>query len=438
MDNLFMSKLVTISSAEDLNLNDILDSEIIVFEDVQGSKILMNWDGNTINIKPKSINADPINMIDLALQKFYNKAYAYFNSLDTKVKSLLNKKWWFTFEYFPDNQPANVEYQKTPKNNLVLTGIYKGSKFDYSIEELIEFSTLLDVDCLPVMFKGTLNEHQIEAIKYFLNTSPSDLEFVFGDQNFAFFFYKLLNPVANSSFCMEDDFQANIEKLIIRTNKNTEINFQILNPLYKRISDTNSTEFVEIYSLILANFLLHCQTVNLSDIKLKGKNRDSIYINLICKLYNAYVEAAKNDLINFEFVIPQFFNQDKFKINSEFIDNKTTKALIEENVKLEYIFKIILGSLNKKRKKPIGVFTDNTLILFNNFIDSINKYIDNFLNKKHDIELGQSGLLDFGQFFDIKYDTDADGKVYPNVADELEGPSDLDKKKDKKGAIIKK
>ena len=35
---------------------------------------------------------------------------------------------------------------------------------------------------------------------------------------------------------------------------------------------------------------------------------------------------------------------------------------------LEYIFKIILGSFNKKRKKPIGIFTENTVKLFNLFI----------------------------------------------------------------------
>ena len=64
-------------------------------------------------------------------------------------------------------------------------------------------------------------------------------------------------------------------------------------------------------------------------------------------LNNAFSEE---DLINFDFNIPEFFDKEKFKINRELITNKMTKSYINENSKLEYIFKIILSSFNKKRK----------------------------------------------------------------------------------------
>ena len=62
-----------------------------------------------------------------------------------------------------------------------------------------------------------------------------------------------------------------------------------------------------------------------------------------------YISEVKDDLINFDFTVPQFFDKEKFKINVELIPNKLTKELIEENSKLEYIFKVILGSFNKKK-----------------------------------------------------------------------------------------
>jgi hypothetical protein len=31
----------------------------------------------------------------------------------------------------------------------------------------------------------------------------------------------------------------------------------------------------------------------------------------------------------------------------------------------------------------------------------------------HEVELNRAGLLDFGDFFDIKYDVDGDGEIYP-------------------------
>jgi hypothetical protein len=429
-----MSKLITLNGSNDQELlSSIFDSEIIVFEDIQGSKIWVNWDGKEFTIKSKSISNDPINLVDLAMQNYYNPAIKYFDSLDLRVKSLLNKKWWFCFEYFPDNQPANIQYSRTPKNNLVLTSINKSGKYNVSIEELDEYARLFDVDMLPIVFQGKLTERMMEAIKYFINTSEEDLEYVFGEKSFAFFFYKILNPSSTNSFLMtEDDYQSNVEKLIVRTASG-DISFEILNPLYKRISDSNSTEFVEIYTLILVNFLNFCQTFNLEEIKLKGDRRDETYIYLISKLFNVYVSEVKQDLIEFDFVVPEFFDKEKFKINTELIPNKLTKDYIKESDKLEYIFKVILGSFNKKRKKPIGVFTENTVILFNNFVSDISNYIDKYLNKLHEVELTRAGLLDFGDFFEIQYDVDGEGEVYPDVYTEFEKGVPSDKKKGKGG-----
>ena len=428
-----MSKLITLNGMNnDEVLNDLFTDEIFVYEDVQGSKIWVNWNGKEFEIRPKSISSDPINLIDLAMQNYYNPALNYLNSLDERVKSLLNRKWWFCFEYFPDNQPANIEYNRVPKNQLVLSSINKSGKYEFLIDELDEYSRLLDVDVIPVIYQGSLTESMKEAIKYFIHTSEEDLDYIFGEKSFAFFFYKVLNPKIDNSFLMDDDFQKNIEKLIIRS-KTKDISFEILNPLYKRISEDNNTEFVEIYTLILVNFLNFCQSVNLEDIKLKGDKKDDIYIYLLSKLFNFYVSEIKQDLLDFDFVVPEFFDKDKFKINTELIKNKLTKEYIQEDEKLEYIFKVVLGSFNKRRKKPIGIFTENTVKLFNKFVDDIDNYISKYLNKLHEIELGRAGLLDFGDFFDIQYDQDGEGQVYPDVYSEFEKGVDNDKKKKGKG-----
>jgi len=426
-----MSKLKNLSGLNSTEeLDDILKSDLIVFEDIQGSKIFVNCDDNKFIIKPKSLSAEPINVIDLAMQKYYNKSIQYFDSLDERVKSLLNKNWWFCFEYFADEQPANIIYNRIPKNHLVLTSICKNGKFEYNLDELEEYSRLLDTDYLPIIFKGQLGQETIEAIKYFLNTSEQDLEFVFGEKSFAYFFYKLLNPQSRNSFLMNDDFQSNIEKLIIRIDDQNQ-NFEILNPLYRRISDNNSTDFVEIYSLILINFLNFCQTVSLDQIKLKGEKRDEVYLYFICMLYNMYVSEIKDDLLNFDFIIPEIFERDKFRINKELITNKLTRELIGENKKLEYIFKCLLGSLNKTKKREIGVFTPATLEIFNGYVNKIESKIDEFLKKKSEVELSRSGLVDFGEFFDIKYDIDADDKVYPDIYKEIEASADQKSKKGK-------
>jgi hypothetical protein len=429
-----MGKLVTINGLnEDEILNGVLSDEIIVYEDIQGSKIWVNWNGKEFTIKPKSLSNDAINMIDLAMQNYYNNALNYFNSLDNRVKSLINRKWWFCFEYFPDNQPANIQYDRVPKNNLVLTSINKSGKYEFNIDEIDEYSRLFGVDAIPVIFQGRLTETMKEAIKYFINTSEDDLEYIFGEKSFSYFFYKILNPSIKNSFLMNsEDFQKNVEKLILRTSKD-DYSFELLNPLYSKMSIENDTDFVEIYTLILINFLNFAQSINVEDIKVKGDRKDECYIYLICKLYNIYISEVKSDLIDFDFIVPDFFDKDKFKINTELITNKLTKEYINEHPKLEYIFKVILGSFNKKKKKPIGVFTENTVKSFNKFVDEIDNHINTYLGRMHEIELGRAGLLDFQDFFDIQYDTDAEGQVYPDVYSEFSGETTEDKKKKGKG-----
>ena len=428
-----MSRLITLNGLNDEEiLNDLFNDELIIIEDIQGSKIWAQWNGVDFEIRPKSISNDPINLIDLAMQNYYNPVIKFFNDLDDRVKSLINKKWWFCFEYFPDQQPANIEYNRVPKNQLVLSSINKSGKYSFSIDELDEYSRLFNVDLVPVVYQGRLTETMKEAIKYFLNTSEEDLDYVFGDKSFAFFFYKILNPRIDNSFLMDDDFQRNLEKLIIKS-KTKDISFQLLNPLYKRLNESNNTEFVEIYTLILVNFLNFCQSINLVDLKLKGERKDETYIYLICKLFNIYISEVKEDLLNFEFIVPDFFDKEKFKINTELIKNKLTKEYIQEDEKLEYIFKVILGSFSKKKKKPIGIFTENTVKLFNGFVDDIDGYISKYLGRMNEIELGKVGLLDFGDFFEIQYDTDGEGQVYPDVYDEFEKGVDSNKKKKGKG-----
>ena len=425
-----MSKLVTLNGQDNKILDEILNDDIIVYEDVQGSKIWVNWNGSSFSIRPKSISSESINLIDLAMQNYYNPAINYFNTFDNRIKGLMPKNWWFCFEYFPDNQPANIEYNRVPKNGLVLSSICKNGKYEHTIDELKEYSRLFNTDCLPVIFEGRLSDTMKQAIKYFLHTSESDLEYVFGEKSFAFFFYKILNPNTESSFLMDDDFQKNLQKIVIKSSKSNN-NFEILNPLYQRISSDNSTEFVDIYTLILVNFLNFCQSINIDDLKIKGKTKEELYIYLICKLFNSYISEVKEDLLSFQFTIPEFFDKEKFKINKELISNKLTNEIISDSDKLEYIFKVILGSFSKKRKKPIGVFTENTIILFNKFVDRLDILVDTYLNKLREIDLTRGGLLDFDDFFEIKYDQDGDGQVYPDVYDTFEKEPESDKKKGK-------
>ena len=177
-----MTQIIKLSGVENTEdfMNLVTDKELIIFEDIQGSKIFVKYDGDKFIIKPKSIKSDALNFIDLTVQKFYNMAFNYFHSLPGYVIDLMSKSWWFCFEYFPpyDACPANIEYAKNPRNNLILNCIVKGNKYKYDYAELQEYANLFDCDCLPVIFMGKLNQKQLEVIQEQINqnsTTTSDV-----------------------------------------------------------------------------------------------------------------------------------------------------------------------------------------------------------------------------------------------------------------------
>ena len=131
-----MTKIFKLNSLEkgDDFINIISDKELLVYEDIQGSRIFVRFDGQKFIIKPKNLRNDTLNFIDLAIQKFYNQSYYYFNSLPQYVTDLLNPDLWFCFEYFPDMDSANIQYEKVPKNNLIIVCIVKVNKYKYNCD----------------------------------------------------------------------------------------------------------------------------------------------------------------------------------------------------------------------------------------------------------------------------------------------------------------
>lgn len=429
-----MTQIIKLNNQPDNLIESLKDKELLIYEDIQGAQIFVRWNGAKFVIKPKSINNTELNFVDLAIQKFYNYVFVYLSQLPDYVTNLLSTNWWFCFEYFPDLQPAHIEYKKLPLNNLILTCIVKGTKYKYNFDEIVEYSKLFNVDSLPVIFRGKLNEKQLEIINLFLHTSEKDLDYVFGENNFAYFFYKILNPNLDNSFLMTN-FNDNLEKIIIRVNGNDEFSFEILNPSYAKMELDNKTEYLETYSLILLNFLEFLQLVDADKIKLKEITKDELYIELISSIFNEYIENIKKELKDWNLSIPEFFTEDKFKINTFLLKNQKTIDLIKSDGKIEYIFKLILSSFNKKKKKAVGIFNDKTTELFNEEVDKISNFLEEVLKINREYLLRNNDLLNFKDYFNISYNTDADKQIYPDVDKILsEIPEGGEKKKTKKGA----
>lgn len=397
-------------------INLISNEEIIVYEDVQASKIWVNYKNGEWLIRPKNVNNEPINLIDLAVQKFYKDAYAYLLSLPVEVTNILKSNIYLCFEYFPDEQPANIKYSRIPKNNLILTTICRNKKhYTTDVNKLKTYAKLFDVEILPMIYKGKLDNNQLKQINHFLHTDKNDLDLFFNEKDFSEFFYNLLNPNIKNSY-LHDGFNNNLQKIIIRFIKSDkEYTCEILNPLYQKMNLKTNSEYSDVYSVLIFNFLQFILTINLDDIEISGKNREIIYINLMSKLYNVYLQKYKKDIIDFKFSTPAFFNSDKFKINTNFVSNETTKNYINSNNKLEYLFKIVLSTFQKIQKKEIGIIKEDTLKHLNNVIKKIHIKIEQQFNYNFKIDRFSKQLQNLDDYKNIEWEEDRKGYVYPEI-----------------------
>ena len=380
-----MEKKITLD-AESQYLEALLKEKIIIYEDLQGSKLFVNFNSFRWRFKTKSISAPDMTLVDLAVQKYYNLAVNYFYSRPEHVKTLMDPDYWFCFEYFYDNIPAHIEYNKIPLNNLVLTHIIKDNmkKWTQVPEELSQWAELFNVDYLPILFNGNLKEEQIDVIKQFVSTSKEDLELCFGEINFAEFVYKTLSPNKNASFLMNDtEYNKNLEKVIIRFTDSAKlkpISIEFLNPFYTRKEPDNNTNYTKVYSLILFNFTLFMQTLNFDEIKPVGKNKDELYIDFMSKSFAQYFYKSNNKSTDWDFDLPVFYTKDKFRLNATLVKDDVTRSIVNQNPKYEYVFKVVLNSYNRPLRKPIGIMDETMIETFNMTMMKIYAYLDKLLN----------------------------------------------------------
>lgn len=396
---------------------DLLSNNIMVYENIEADKIFLNFNNGNVIVK----NLQSVINLDSIENRTYYKDLVYFiENIDIRIKTIIPNNIWIVCEYL------NEYSEYTAKHNMILTGIMKNNEYIQSVEQITEYADALDISPLPVLFYGKLASKQLEYIRNFLNTSKEDLKHIFGDENFATFFYSLLNPSYKNSLLKTDTL--NLDKIIINIESDN-ILLSILNPFYEK--QDNDTNYTEIYSLLICDFLSFLNTIDIERRLISGYNTDieTIYVDFISDLFNEYIEQRYDRISNFDFDIPSIKNDD---FNIEFIDNIDTSKLVKSDIKYEYMFKNILSAFRNYKNEPVGLIDGNILKVFNKYVDTFNKVIKRAVRIQSEEDL--SNLFDLSMLFNIDYPIpDADKKHYINKTEaEPLVSSDKNKGKTKK------
>jgi len=364
-------------------IDDLFKDYLVVTEKLSGSSFSFQRKGDGVEFY-KGGNQRPINLIDRTLMVYYEKPISYIKSVVSKNFNSIPENWKFCFQYFVNNQPSVITYDRMPKNHLVLTHI-KVMAPSGNVMKVIEdprvindWSNALGVTPLLPLFKGYLTDDQKQKIKEFLNTPKEDHAEIFNTNSFAEYLLRILNPSIQST-TLQHDLKKPIESIIFKFYKagtRQNVAAKLIDPYTVNLmKDKEPIDLrkapADINEIILLDLLAFIEERGIKKHEILGDTEDMRYIEMVSNIFNDYVTKRGKDITKIDIEKAEFAKGDEFDLNVELIPSQRTKDILNENPQLKDLFKIMLGSLKKKRKNGGNIMTPSVINDFNQMVDKV-------------------------------------------------------------------
>lgn len=335
------------------SLKKNFNNYLLVTEKLDGCKISLRKIDNKLCLFKKD-DRFPISIVDRTFFSLYEKAFEYVNTLNS---DLIPNNWNFGFEYFPSNKPANIYYDRIPKNNLVLTHISikkDNGKTEKIIKDPIilnKWSSILEVENAPIIFNGKLNEKNKKEL---LNSD--------------FSIEKIFTILSKDKSTLNESLDKKIDSLIFNFIKDGK------DDLIFKVSDVfeeeTKKETTDTYSIIIIDIIEFIEKNGLFVNNYLEGTKEQRYIELICNIFNNYIKNNSEKYKDLNFDNPEFTKSEEFSLNTKFINNETTLKYLETK-KYDSLFQIFLSTFRKKRVKETKIITKYIIDELNQIIERI-------------------------------------------------------------------
>lgn len=370
-------------------IDDLFKDYLVVTEKLSGSSFSFEKVGNDIQFFKGNTNK-PISLIDRTLMMYYEKPISFIKDRLSQMSTSFPDNWRFCFQYFVNHGPITITYDTLPKNHLVLTHVKvknENGKISKIIEDprvIQDYATLLDVTPLLPIFKGYLTSVQKDKIREFLSTPKEDHQEIFKTNSFAKYLIEILNPSLTSTL-LQNDLSKPIDSIVFKFYKpgtTQSISAKMIDPYTlnlmkdKKPVDLRRTP-ADINEILLLDMLAFIEERGLKKHEVLSSTPDERYIELVSNIFNDYATKRGNELKKIDIEKADFAKGDEFNLNVDIIPNQRTKDILMSDSTLQDIFKIMLGSLRKKRNpKNAGfIMTPSATEDFNKLISKINDIV---------------------------------------------------------------
>jgi len=339
-------KLKTLLTS-DLRITEKYDAHRFSFEKTEKGFVFFGKNGSSA-----------LSHVDRTINNLYESAIQHIENLPREIKSQIPRGQRFGFSFFPNNKPLKIEYQKVPKNHLVLTDltIRKGDKISESIvnhEVLKRWSTVLNTECDKPLFEGRLDEHTLDAL----------LESIKQEDNIT----QLFENDNTNMFLRTNDLT--MEGIVFQCSTDRG-NLLLKYEDSQYITESVSKGRDHMFDILLMNIFGFVESYKLPRI-IDESRTDDRYISIICEMFNSYVKKYGDDFLSMNLKKPAFLEKSGSFVH-EWIKDKKTITILKENKNYEYLLSIFLTNL-KKEKKTGGLLTESLVNNFNKIVVEIDE-----------------------------------------------------------------
>jgi hypothetical protein len=359
---------------------DLFSKQLIVSEKPDGSvfSAQQREDGGMDYFKRD--DRQPITKLDRTIMSLYEPPIEYIDKKTKGKKIPTNLR--FGFEYFQNTKPVAISYDRLPKNGLVLTHMKeldekgKVKKFIDDPKTLNKWAKYFGVEEPFIIFDGKLNQMQIEQLQEFLATPFGDLVEKFKTSSFTKFIVSILNPKLKKT-ALNNTLEKPIEGLVFKFNDG-EYLAKVVDPMFtqmardKALSRANPKETNDEFGLVLYSFISWVEENNVfKDFIADGKNEDEKYLDLMTRVAKRFIDENKVFLKGLNIKKPEFAKAPEFALNTKMIRSKEVVDFIKKHREHEEIFKIILSSFRKEKKRKTKRIDENLMKQINSVVKQI-------------------------------------------------------------------
>ena len=371
-------------------INNLFNSYVTVNEKMDGSAFVFDRDLETGRFNfYKRDQRNPITLVDRTLMKYYEIPIQYIESLPPHIIKDIPRGWKFGLEYFANIKPVEIAYDRLPKNNLILSYVHtksengKPSATIQDKEKLDTWADLLGVERPPIVFQGYLNEEQKDKILDFLRTPFEELVSEYKTRSFVRYIIGVLNPEAQAS-ALNNDLDKPIEGIVFRfgeeEGESEPILSKMVDPVFTEMAKEKSkkkieekpSDFLGITILDVMNFILER---GVDSFGVSGNTDDERYISFISDVFAKFLEEYGYKYKGADFQEPDYLKKDEFRLNKPLIKDKRVLSYLESDDSYESLFKLILNSFRKIKKRAGGIITAGIIDQFNLLVGDIQRVV---------------------------------------------------------------